>query len=614
MSQTTTIKVGESAKTITLPEGKSLVITGSAGAVGVAYLLDPALGGTNSLQSWTVGVGSMAPIGPYENTQKIHLTCSAGSIAAVTKEAVLTISASPAPTAPGQPAKPVLTALAGAVSLAWTPGAVGSTPTTGNVWTDINGNTTALTTNPQVITAPAGTPYTGTVKTQNAQGFGPASVQADEVTPTAVIQTYAYKALPNATTTPANTRAIISDWPGAANRNVINNGLNWEPYPVAQVRQHINSRDGCGLNNTVTPTTGGLDSFNEASGIKVAGAASAIKVFFSNNARQGGSEAGPTGYVPTIESSFGVSLTGTKYSNTWDAGGGRSKTLASGDTAWATADPALTLTDGQVLSFNQHTLFAASPTYFPCQANNGLMSNSNSYQTFDQLARGVGLTDSTMGAMNIGRQLIGPVIMAPGAITGLTNWRPVIGLIGDSNRAWARQGLQASGLRWADLGNDSMLMSSLAATSVSTQIRYDILVAMGATHAFITLGGGDITGLRTAAQIKTDKATIQARMEALGIIVIWATTPPKTTADETAVVGAAQWQHIQDHNADTRANSKYGFVELFDAVGDRTTGLWLPPSPGTPATGGDGIHMVQARHDIAQAYTQPQFASMFKQG
>lgn len=88
-------------------------------------------------------------------------------------------------TAPGQPAKPVLTAMAGAVSVAWTPGVTGSSATTGNVWTDINGNATQLTTNPQVIKGlPAGTPYTGTVTTRNAQGFGPASVQADAVTPT----------------------------------------------------------------------------------------------------------------------------------------------------------------------------------------------------------------------------------------------------------------------------------------------------------------------------------------------------------------------------------------------------------------------------------------------
>ncbi|KQN77814.1 hypothetical protein ASF04_23895 [Duganella sp. Leaf61] len=88
-------------------------------------------------------------------------------------------------TKPGQPARPVLTAMAGAVSLAWTPGAAGSTATTSNIWTDVNGKVTQLTTNPQIITAPAGTPYTGTVTTLNAQGAGPASVQADTVTPTA---------------------------------------------------------------------------------------------------------------------------------------------------------------------------------------------------------------------------------------------------------------------------------------------------------------------------------------------------------------------------------------------------------------------------------------------
>ena len=94
MTQTTTIKAGESAKTITLTEGKSLTITGSAGAVGVAYLLDPTLGGMNSLQSWVVGAGALPAIGPYANTQKIHLTCAAGDISATTQDAVLTATGS----------------------------------------------------------------------------------------------------------------------------------------------------------------------------------------------------------------------------------------------------------------------------------------------------------------------------------------------------------------------------------------------------------------------------------------------------------------------------------------------------------------------------------------
>jgi hypothetical protein len=92
MSQTTTIKVGESAKTITLLEGKALILTGAASTSGVAYLLDPVLGGTNSSRSWTVGVGSLAPIGPYENTQRIRVACAAGSIDATVQDAVLTVS------------------------------------------------------------------------------------------------------------------------------------------------------------------------------------------------------------------------------------------------------------------------------------------------------------------------------------------------------------------------------------------------------------------------------------------------------------------------------------------------------------------------------------------
>lgn len=91
-----------------------------------------------------------------------------------------------AATVPGQPAKPVLTAMAGAVSVAWTPGASGSTATTGNAWTDTSGNVTQLTTNPQVIGGlVVGVPYSGTVTTRNAQGAGPVSTQAEAVTPTA---------------------------------------------------------------------------------------------------------------------------------------------------------------------------------------------------------------------------------------------------------------------------------------------------------------------------------------------------------------------------------------------------------------------------------------------
>lgn len=90
MSTTTTIKVGETAKTITLPEGKVLAIkptAGSNGTAGVAYLLDQGLGGTNSKGSWPIGASALAPIGPYEGAQKILISCTAGSIDATVVDA-----------------------------------------------------------------------------------------------------------------------------------------------------------------------------------------------------------------------------------------------------------------------------------------------------------------------------------------------------------------------------------------------------------------------------------------------------------------------------------------------------------------------------------------------
>ena len=88
-----TITAGGTPQTISLPEGKVLLLTGAAGTDGVAYRLNQALGGTNSLQSWAVGAGALAPIGPYEGTNSILITCTAGSIAAVVREAVLSLSA-----------------------------------------------------------------------------------------------------------------------------------------------------------------------------------------------------------------------------------------------------------------------------------------------------------------------------------------------------------------------------------------------------------------------------------------------------------------------------------------------------------------------------------------
>lgn len=84
-----TIVAGGTPQTITLPEGQVLNISGRAGAAGVVYRLDPALGGTNTMRSWTIGAGALAPIGPYAGLQRFLVACSAGGIEVGTGAAVL---------------------------------------------------------------------------------------------------------------------------------------------------------------------------------------------------------------------------------------------------------------------------------------------------------------------------------------------------------------------------------------------------------------------------------------------------------------------------------------------------------------------------------------------
>jgi lysophospholipase L1-like esterase len=80
MPTTTTIKVGESAKTIPMEEGRVLTLTCTPGGSGTAYLLDPVLGGNNSSRSWSLTSLGMVQVGPLVGSQRVLVTCSAGSI------------------------------------------------------------------------------------------------------------------------------------------------------------------------------------------------------------------------------------------------------------------------------------------------------------------------------------------------------------------------------------------------------------------------------------------------------------------------------------------------------------------------------------------------------
>ena len=84
-----TITAGGTPQTIALPEGQVLNVSGKADAAGVVYRLDQVLGGANSLQSWPVGAGALATIGPYAGQQRFLVTCVTGSIDISTADAVL---------------------------------------------------------------------------------------------------------------------------------------------------------------------------------------------------------------------------------------------------------------------------------------------------------------------------------------------------------------------------------------------------------------------------------------------------------------------------------------------------------------------------------------------
>lgn len=57
-----------------------LIITGGSNSSGIVYRINEALGGTNSLQSWTIAPGTNAPIGPFKNSTRYLVVCNSGSL------------------------------------------------------------------------------------------------------------------------------------------------------------------------------------------------------------------------------------------------------------------------------------------------------------------------------------------------------------------------------------------------------------------------------------------------------------------------------------------------------------------------------------------------------
>ena len=167
-----------SASVVGIPTTASLL---PAGTTGTFQFTRTSAGGVKT----NVGSASAAGATSHSYTPvagDVAYTIGCDILATVSAKAVSVVAAAPA-TVPGQPAAPVLTALAGAVSVAWSAPSDGGSAIIATEYLSIEGVTTALTTNPQTIPAVGGVATTGTIRSRNAVGWGPYSPQATSVTP-----------------------------------------------------------------------------------------------------------------------------------------------------------------------------------------------------------------------------------------------------------------------------------------------------------------------------------------------------------------------------------------------------------------------------------------------
>lgn len=76
--------------TFALPEGQVLTVVGSAGSAATVRRVDPAIGGLNYLESWTISDSEPATIGAFAGIQQFLVTCTSGRLSIETQDAVLT--------------------------------------------------------------------------------------------------------------------------------------------------------------------------------------------------------------------------------------------------------------------------------------------------------------------------------------------------------------------------------------------------------------------------------------------------------------------------------------------------------------------------------------------
>lgn len=351
------------------------------------------------------------------------------------------------------------------------------------------------------------------------------------------------------------------------------------------MRQQVNARGGFGIPTNSSANTS-HNSFLQRIGLKLADYASGIELIFGN-IRASGSGGGILNGESPITLTCALEIGAEVFPVYWPSGS-RSVRIEPGAFVKSMPCPVALPPGVGAAVLRMHGVWDSPPTAFPIA--NGAMSEAG----YDSNSRGVDLADATLGTMPSSISTFS-VIFPPWAIIGLATPRPAVLAIGDSNRSWSTSGLSSATIPFINLGADGYTLNSFMGNEYPRLI---VAQESGITHALVTIAGGDVTGGAGSSTLIARANSVTTTLERYGIKAVFATTPPKTNAANTAVNSASIWNAIQDYNAYLRANNGvgYGYFDLFDQWGIRETGLWRSDL-GTPTD--DGTHANAVMHTAA---------------
>jgi len=358
----------------------------------------------------------------------------------------------------------------------------------------------------------------------------------------------------------------------------------------SMLRQHINTRGGFGIPTSLSSTTGAYNSFNQRIGLRLTDFASEIQVALQNITSINNGKVDDALADITVECALEVGSVIVPVF--WN--GIRSKVLTPGQ--YAVSDKCIvTLPPGVGASvLRTHGLWSLPPASGLPFAN----GSHTSSLVYDTNSRGTNQLDNTLNpATPTGVTIFGSIFPAA-AIIGLTTPAAAIIALGDSNRAWSVSGLATAVMRHINCGCDSFTMSGLNLPGQKVP-RFSMVVDGGFTHCFVTIAGGDVTSGATGNTLITRASGLRDYCLAHGLKPVFATTPPKTNAGNTAPK-TDEWTAIGTYNNYLRAHNGlgYGYFDLFDQWGSRETGLWRTDL-GVPAD--DGTHANGPLHNVAAA-------------